>query len=687
MLQPTARPGAASATSAEVDLRARARAAMGRALENLARLQGDDGAWPGDYGGPMFLLPMHLALCHAAGEVPVARREGMIAYFSSVQRADGSVGLHAEDRRGSMFCTALTYVGLRVLGLPPDDGRVVRMRAWIHEHGTPLGAAAWGKFTLCLLGLYDWRGIHPVLPELWLLPESAPMHPRRFWCHCRQVYLPMAWLYGRRATVPEGPLVRALREELYAGAWDRIDWASHRDTLASGEGYRPPTTALRAVNRAMDAIERGVRVAPRSIRARAMDELFRHIAYEDQVTSDIDIGPVNKVLNAFVHHFEDPGGPRFRRSFAACDDYLWDGHDGTKMQGYNSSKLWDTAFALQAIVATPAGQGLVRGHGAPPDAAASLEGMVAKAYGYVRDNQILDDVPDAARFFRHASRGGWPFSNRAHGWPITDCTSEGFKCALALEGRHAPAIPEALLRDSVRLMLSWQNDDGGWATYERKRGPAWLELLNPSQVFGDIMVDYSYVECTSTLLQALALASQRFPELAGTIAPAIDRGVRFLRRRQRADGGFEGSWAVCFTYGAWFGVTGLLAGGARLDDEAVLRACGFLLDRQRADGGWGEDGDSCREHRYIQARDGGVAQTSWALAALVRARHPDSEAQRRAVRFLVDRQQPGGGWAREPLVGVFNRTCLINYDNYRHYFPLWAIAESSAAAGADAASR
>ena len=42
---------------------------------------------------------------------------------------------------------------------------------------------------------------------------------------------------------------------------------------------------------------------------------------------------------------------------------------------------------------------------------------------------------------------------------------------------------------------------------------------------------------------------------------------------------------------------------------------------------------------------------------------------------LVERQEPDGSWAREPLVGVFNRTCLINYDNYRHYFPAWALAE------------
>ncbi len=655
--------------SDESDLHARARAGMARALENLAALQDHDGGWPGDYGGPMFLLPMYLALCHAAGVVPTGRREGMIAYLAAVQREDGSIGLHAEDRRGSMFCTSLAYVGYRVLGLPPEDPRVERMRRWIHENGSPLAAASWGKFVLCLLGLYDWRGIHPILPELWLLPPEAPMHPSRFWCHCRQVYLPMGWLYGRRATVPEGPLVRALRHELYTGKWTSIDWTRHRDTIAAGEAYRPTTVALRATNRALEAAER---VMPARVRARALDEVLRHIVYEDRVTDFIDIGPVNKVLNAFVHHFAEPGGENFRRALSACDLYLWDGHDGTKMQGYNSSKLWDTAFALQAIVASDL-----------PQADAVME----RAYGYVRDNQILEDPPEAARHYRDASRGGWPFSNRAHGWPITDCTAEGFKCAIALEGRYATGIPVDLLRDAVVRMLAWQNADGGWATYERTRGGDWLELLNPSQVFGDIMVDYSYVECTGAVVQALVLAKRRFPDLAGAIDGAVERGGQFLRARQRADGGFEGAWAVCFTYGAWFGVTGLLAAGARRDDEAVLRACRFLLDRQHADGGWGEDPDSCREHRYIQAAASGVAQTSWALAALVRARHASGHAQRRAVRFLLERQEPAGSWAREPLVGVFNRTCLINYDNYRHYFPLWAIAEWSAVAGADAASR
>jgi len=634
---------------------------MARAAANLERLQDPDGSWPGDYGGPMFLLPMYVALCHAAGKLPDGhRRDGIVRYLAGVQHADGSIGLHAEDARGSMFCTVLGYVALRMLGVSPDDPRLLRARGWIDAQGGPLGAASWGKVTLCLLGLYHWSGIVPVLPELWLLPRRAPFHPGRLWCHCRQVYLPMAWLYGTKAAIPPDPLIRALRDELYAGAWDRIDWPAHRETLAPAESFRADSRALGAVNRVLSGIER---LPIPAVRSRALAEVLRHIDYEDEVTSFIDIGPVNKVLNAFVHLFREPRGTRFARAFAACDQYLFEGHDGIKFQGYNNSRLWDTAFAVQAVLASPV--------------AAGQAGLLGRAYGYIRDNQILDDVPEPERHYRHRSRGGWPFSTRAHGWPITDCTSEGLKCALALAGRFSPGIPHELLLDSVRLILSWQNADGGWATYEKQRGGAWLELLNPSQVFGDIMVDYSHVECTSACLQALVAAGKLLDE-PGRLEAAIGGGERFLRARQRRDGSFEGAWGVCFTYGTWFGVSGLLAAGSRREDPAILRACEFLLGKQRADGGWGEHGDSCRERRYVDAGRSLVAQTSWALSTLARARHPSSEAQERAARFLVDSQEEDGSWAREPMVGVFNRTCLINYDNYRHYFPLWALADWSA---------
>ena len=648
------------------DLEEQLRGAIQRAQGNLRDLQREDGHWPGDYGGPMFLLPMLVALYYATGtldRVPAERRAGMVKYFFYVQHTDGSIGLHAEDPRGMLFTTVLGYVALRILGVGADDARMVTMRAWIKAHGGPLGAAPWAKWTLCLLGLYEWHGIHPVLPELWLLPAAVPFHPSRMWCHCRQVYLPVAWLYGKRATVREDALIRALRSELYGGTWSTVDWVKARDTLSPADSYRPTSRVLATVNRAMDRVER-VMIKP--VRERALAAVFEHIVYEDDVTDGIDIGPVNKVLNAFVHYFDDPDGPRLARALARTDDYLWDAPDGTKMQGYNGSQLWDTAFAVQALIASE------RSVGGPV-----VDGVLARAYGFVRDTQILEDVPDRARFFRHASRGGWPFSTRAHGWPITDCTSEGLKCALLLAGKVLPEIPESLLEDSVRLILSWQNDDGGWATYERQRAGAWMEQLNPSEVFGDIMVDCSYVECTSACVQALVLAKKhrnlRLPD--AEIDRAIVRGVDFLRRVQVRDGSFEGKWGVCFTYGTWFGVSGLLAAGVSPSDPAVKKACAFLLQRQRPDGSWGEDGDSCRERRWVEARTGHVVQTCWALMTLVRAGDADTDAQARAAAFILEHQAASGGWPKEALVGVFNRTCLIDYDNYRQYFPLWALSE------------
>lgn len=56
-----------------------------------------------------------------------------------------------------------------------------------------------------------------------------------------------------------------------------------------------------------------------------------------------------------------------------------------------------------------------------------------------------------------------------------------------------------------------------------------------------------------------------------------------------------GSWAVCFTYGAWFGIKGLVAAGKNYHNcSGIRKACDFLLSRQRASGGWGESYLSCQ---------------------------------------------------------------------------------------------
>jgi squalene cyclase len=51
--------------------------------------------------------------------------------------------------------------------------------------------------------------------KLWILPRWLPIHPGKYWCHARMVYLPMAYAYGQKITAPFTPLIDDLRTELY----------------------------------------------------------------------------------------------------------------------------------------------------------------------------------------------------------------------------------------------------------------------------------------------------------------------------------------------------------------------------------------------------------------------------------------------------------------------------------------
>ncbi|WP_235685319.1 2,3-oxidosqualene cyclase [Corallococcus silvisoli] len=630
-------------------------AVMRRARATLARTQEADGSWKGDYSGPLFLGAVYVAGLYVMGQTPDARtREGMIAYLRAHQNADGGWGLDVESP-SLVFTTVLDYVALRLMGVGPADPGLVRAREWFLPRGGPLGSASWGKFILALLGLYEYDGLAPVPPELWLLPRALPFHPSRLWCHCRMVYLPMGWLYGRRARAPETPLLAELRRELYPQPYADVDWKRARGRVAPSDAYSPHGPLLRAAHRVLGGYER---IHSKRLRARALDESLALIRGEDEATHHLCIGPINKVLDTVVWHLARPGGPEVRAHLERLSDYLQESGGGITFNGYNSSQLWDTAFAVQSLVA------------AGPDA--GTRDTLERAGRFLEAEQVLEDSPRAARFHRHPSRGGWPFSTRAHGWPISDCTAEAVKACLLLEPLGLNRVSRERLAQAVAFILSLQNRDGGWATYERQRGPRWLERFNPSDVFAGIMVDTSYVECTSACVQALAAWRSARPE--APVGRAIARGADFLRRQQRPEGGWEGSWGVCFSYGTWFGVNGLVAAGAAKDDPALRRAATFLKAHQRDDGSWSETIQSCRERRWVEGRAGHAVTTSWAVLSLVATGDADSQSARRGVAWLRERQGPGGQWPQEPLAGVFSRTCAIHYDAYLRIFPLWALA-------------
>jgi squalene/oxidosqualene cyclase-like protein len=640
--------------------------ALHRGFRYLQSIQSAHGGWTGDYDGPLFLLPGYIFLHRIVGRpLGEADRTAFIATLRRAQNSEGSFGLHL-DGKGYLFTTVLNYVALRFLGVGADDPDLRRAHAWIHRNGGAGAVPSWGKYWLSILNLYAWEGCHPVPPELWILPRALPIHPSHFWCHCRVVVLAVSYLYGRRFQAPVDPLVSSLRNELFAEPFDAVDWPAMRDRVCPVDRYVEPSRTLRVLNTLLGLVEKWM---PRSLRAKALEMGLDHIKHEQLTTNFIDIGPVNKVLDTLAVWSAEPQSEHTRKALDALPQYIFDCDRGKTMQSYNSSELWDTGFVALAL----ADSGL----------AGQFAAMARETYRFIDDNQVRDDVDQRERYFRDPSKGGWPFSNRAHGWPIVDCTALGLMGALALAPyAQAPMESERLL-DAVDLLLFWQNKDGGWATYERQRVGAWLENLNASEIFGDIMVDVSQVELTSSAIQGLnaarGLGDRLTPARARHVDAAMSRGARFIRELQRPDGSWEGNWGICFTYGTWFGIWGLCDAGARADDPAIVRAAEFLRAKQCDDGGWGESHESCLQRRYVQHPDGGqVVMTAWAVLALVKAspeRHRD--AIKAGVRFLLQRQLANGDWPVQGMTGVFNRTCMLNYRFYRNYFPLWALALAS----------
>jgi len=564
----------------------------------------------------------------------------------------------------------MNYVAMRLLGVPANDTRMELARNWIKVRGGAASVPAWGKFWLSSLGLYEWEGMNPVPPELWVLPYWLPFHPGRWWCHCRVVYLPMAWLYGCRATLDiSDPLIQAMRKELYIHEYDTIDWFLQGNNTFQEDDYKP-NNILRKV--AFGACYIYEYWKPQFVRNYASSVALDHIRYEDRETHYICIGPVNKAIDMLVEYWASNGkSDAFKQHQDRVADYLWLAEDGMKMQGYNGSQLWDTAFALQAIMAT----GLAESF--EPAKRAAVAG-----YNYVDISQVRENNPNREHYYRHISKGAWPFSTIDHGWPISDCTAEGFLCALQMPRKISAcskiAIADQRLFDSVNVMLSYQNVDGGWPSYENQRGPAWLEMLNPSGCFDGIMVDYSYVECSSSCIKALLHFTKLYPKhRASEIRQAVEKGVVFLQNAQRPDGSWHGCWAVCYTYGIWFATNALTmakeAGIGQNVDATLKKSRQFLLEKQHADGSWGEDFKSCCERRWVDLPHGHVVNTAWALISLMLTEASHSTETEKGIKWLVDQQLPNGDWKQGEISGVFNYNCAISYSGYKNYFPIWAL--------------
>ncbi|KAL8277972.1 hypothetical protein RQP46_009604 [Phenoliferia psychrophenolica] len=642
-----------------------------KGFEFYKRLQSPDGHWSGEYGGPLFLQGgLFIALYVTKTPIPNEWKIETARYLANIQRRGGDGdegwGIHIEGK-STVFGTALNYVVLRLLGVGPDVPMMVRARATLHKLGGAKGIPSWGKFWLAVLNVHSWSGVNPVPAELWLLPEWVPFHPHRWWIHTRNVYIPMSYICGSGFQAPLDPLLLSLREELYTEPYASIDWPSCRNNVAEVDLYAPHSKLANGLFALLNVYDG---FAPDFVRKPALARAYRLVVMEDENTATQTVGPVSKAMNMLCRWLvEGPDSVAFKDHVLHIRDFMWMSKDGMMACGTNGSQLWDAAFISQALVET--------GLGKEPENLASATHVLE----WLDQCQIREDPKWYKEAFRHSTKGAWPFSTKEQGYTVSDCTAEGLKAVMMLQS--LPKMPQLVSKermcDAIDLILTMQNKGGGFASYELIRGPAMLELLNPSEVFGNIMIEFCYPECTTACVTALSVFKRKYPDYRpDDIARVSKAAIDYIRRAQRSDGSWYGSWGVCFTYATMFAVESLsLEGETYENSTSVRKACDFLLSKQMDDGGWGESFKSCENHTYVHNVKSQVVNTSWAVLTLIQAKYPDLEPIRRGCRLIMQRQLRDGSWAQESIEGVFNHAVAISYWNFKHSWTIWALGKAA----------
>ncbi|KAL5492357.1 ERG7 [Sanghuangporus weigelae] len=634
----------------------------------LKHLQAPDGHWPCEYDGPMFLTPGLVIGSYVTGmELKRAERLELIRYlFRKAHKEDGGWGLHFEGR-STVFGTALNYTALRILGVGPDHPVMVKARNTLHKFGGAVRSPQWGKVWLSILNTYDWEGVNALPPELWLLPEWLPLHPHRWWIHARNVFIPMSFLYAHRFKAPEDDLILSLRRELYVEDYYSIDWPAQRNNICPVDIFAPHTFILDSLFAILGAYE-PCAIPP--LRKAGLARIYDLIVMEDENTAYQNLGPVNKMLNLVARTVaEGPESEAYAQHKLKRRDFMWIGPNGMSMGGTNGVQLWDLAFIVQALVET----GLAQEE-------ENRESLL-KALQWLDESQIRENPKHYESAYRHRTKGAWPFSTKEQSYSVSDCTGEGMKAVIYLQ-EHVLSMPKLVskerLCDAVDIIISMQNQSGGFASYELVRGPRWLEWINPAEVFGNIMIEYEYPECTTSAITALAIFRKHYPDYrSADIEDTIRKAVKYLHAAQRPEGGWFGSWGICFTYATQFALESLSLVGETYETSArVQKACHFLLSHQREDGGWGESYESCVKEVWVDHENTQVVMTCWAAMALMYAQYPEPEPIERAVKMVMSRQLPDGSWAQEAIEGMFNKTCAIVYPNFKFSFTVWMLGRA-----------
>jgi squalene-hopene/tetraprenyl-beta-curcumene cyclase len=178
-----------------------------RAIEWLLARQAPEGWWTGELETNVTMTAEHVMLLRFLGIPLDPIRERAAKHILGEQRDDGSWALYY-DGPADLSTTLEAYVALKLLGIEPERDVMRRALATIRRLGGLTQARVFTKIWMAIFGVYPWEGVPSLPPEIVFFPPQVPFNLYDFSCWARGTIAPLTIVVSRRPKRPLGVDVR-----------------------------------------------------------------------------------------------------------------------------------------------------------------------------------------------------------------------------------------------------------------------------------------------------------------------------------------------------------------------------------------------------------------------------------------------------------------------------------------------